>query len=281
MTDTEKLQKVLARAGLGSRREIEAWIAQGRVKVDGVVAKLGDRVNSSARVTLDDRPVRHERLIPPPAKALVYYKPVGEVCTRSDPQGRPTVFEKLPALRQGRWISVGRLDVNTSGLLLLTTDGDLANRLMHPSGAIAREYAVRVNGDVDEACLRRLTDGVELEDGKAAFDEVVADGGGGANRWFRVTLREGRKREVRRLWESQGVTVSRLVRTRFGPIELPRDMRRGATRRLSPEQVAVLYEAAGLERPRATETVERTPANRRRRPVSNGKGSARPRSRRR
>ncbi|CAN5377576.1 23S rRNA pseudouridine(2605) synthase RluB [soil metagenome] len=222
---TEKIQKVLANAGLGSRREIETWIAAGRVKVDDVVAKLGDRIGPKARVQVDGRRVHYSAAKAPTPRVLLYHKPVGEMCTRSDPEGRPTVFERLPFLKEQRWIMVGRLDLNTAGLLLFTTDGELANKLMHPSYGLQRTYAVRTFGEVDKQMISRLKGGVQLEDGLARFDSVSDAGGEGSNHWYHVSLHEGRQRIVRRLWESQGIVVSRLIRIRFGAIELPRSLR--------------------------------------------------------
>ncbi len=222
-----RLQKLLAGAGLGSRRTIEGWIREGRVSVAGHTAELGDRASPRDDVRLDGRKLDLGRAAPCARELLLYNKPLGEVTTRSDPQGRPTVFERLPPPGHGRWIAVGRLDVNTSGLLLLTTDGELAQRLMHPSSEIEREYLVRVRGRPDPATLRRLLTGVELEDGLARFDRMVAEGPGA----FRVVLHEGRNREVRRLWGAVGHEVSRLLRIRYGPIELPRDLRPGTSRK--------------------------------------------------
>ncbi len=242
---SEKLQKVLAYAGIGSRRQVERWIEQGRVSVDGARAKIGDRVEPHQIVRVDGRVVAGAKA-PAKCRVLLYHKPEGEVSTRSDPAGRPTVFDHLPQLRSGRWITVGRLDVNTMGLLLVTTDGELANRLMHPSWRVEREYAVRVLGKVDQAMLRRLKQGVALEDGLARFDSIREIGGEGANRWYHVTLKEGRKREVRRLWQAMGVTVSRLIRIRFGPVSLPRSLRARHWRELNRETVASLRTAVGL-----------------------------------
>ncbi len=243
---TEKLQKVLARAGLASRREIERWIEQGRVHVDGEIAKLGDRVDSSARIFVDGRQVilRYSEAVK--RRVLMYHKPVGEMCTRSDPEGRPTVFDHLPRLRNQRWIVIGRLDLNTAGLLLFTNDGELANRLMHPSSEIEREYAVRVLGEVDKPMLSRLKKGLELEDGFAAFADIQDAGGEGANHWYHVVLREGRNRIVRRLWESQGITVSRLIRVRFGNIPLPRHLRIGKWEDLEEQAIRDLAHSVGL-----------------------------------
>jgi len=216
----EKLQKVLARAGQGSRREMETRIREGRVLVNRVVATLGDRVSVSDAIELDGYPVKLTEA-GEGRRVIIYNKPEGEVCTRKDPEGRPTVFGNLPKLRGERWIAVGRLDINTSGLLLFTTDGELANRLMHPSTEIDREYLVRVMGEVTEENIATLKKGVNLDDGQAKFTDVVDGGGEGINRWFYVCLMEGRNREVRRLWESQGVKVNRLKRVRFGPVFLP------------------------------------------------------------
>lgn len=242
----ERLQKFLAQAGLGSRRQIEDWIRAGRITVNGTVARLGDQVDGSEIIEVDGRAVRSPGTFHPKRRVLAYYKPPGEVTSRRDPEGRPTVFDRLPSLRNGRWIAVGRLDINTQGLLLLTNDGELANRLMHPSSEVEREYAVRVLGGVDAAVAERLQAGVPLEDGPARFDRVVDAGGSGANHWYHVILREGRNREVRRLWESQGVTVSRLVRVRYGPISLRRGLHPGRWDELDEVQIQQLLEAAGM-----------------------------------
>jgi len=244
----EKLQKVLARAGVGSRRQIEGWIEQGRITVNGEPATIGARIESHAIIAIDGRVVPLTDLAPKP-RVLVYHKPEGEVCTRSDPQGRATVFDKLPKLRHGRWILIGRLDYNTSGLILLTTDGELAHRLMHPSHEIEREYAVRVLGKVSEEMFTQLKTGVTLEDGPARFDEIKDAGGTGANHWYHVILREGRNREVRRLWEAVGAKVSRLIRVRFGGITLPRLLRPGRCEELEADAAAPLYESVGLSLP--------------------------------
>jgi 23S rRNA pseudouridine2605 synthase len=245
----ERLQKVLAKAGLGSRRQMEEWIREGRVEVDGKPAELGQKVSETQRIVVDGRRLHLKPAGTSAPEGIVYHKPLGEVCSRDDPEGRPTVFYNLPKPRQGRWISVGRLDINTSGLLLFTTDGELAHRLMHPSQEIEREYAVRLLGDVDMPMLERLVEGVELEDGVARFAAVEESGGTGANRWFHVILKEGRNREVRRLWESQGVRVSRLTRVRYGPVILERKLRKGQSRPLLAGEMKKLYEAAGLDAP--------------------------------
>jgi 23S rRNA pseudouridine2605 synthase len=249
----ERLQKLLSRAGYGSRRQIEDWIRAGRIRVNGSPAGLGLGVTAADSIEIDGRPVAVAVAHSQPApRTILYHKPAGELTTRADPQGRPTVFERLPPLKTARWIAVGRLDLNTDGLLLLTTDGELANRLMHPSSEIEREYAVRVLGTVAPEVLERLLGGVELEDGRAAFAAIRDAGGSGANHWYHVTLKEGRNREVRRMWESQGVTVSRLMRVRFGPIGLPRELRPGRHRALTRPEVVALYRAAGLTPPRAS-----------------------------
>ena len=240
----QKLQKVLANLGLGSRRNMERWIEEGRVTVDGRVATLGDRVRAGQALRLDGRPLEVDAA--EQVRVLLYHKPVREVCSRDDPEGRKTVFERLPKLKSGRWISVGRLDFNTSGVLLFTTDGALANALMHPSNAIEREYLVRVMGRVDEPMVERLKEGVELDDGPARFSDIQEGGGDGINRFFYVVLMEGRNREVRRLWESQGNTVSRLKRVRYGEVFLPSKLKKGQWLELPQRDVDVIYQMAGL-----------------------------------
>jgi 23S rRNA pseudouridine2605 synthase len=240
-----RLQKLLAAAGLGSRRSVEQWIRDGRVTIAGRVAQLGDRAAPGDEVCLDGRKLdlNPEQLTS--RELLLYHKPVGEVTTRSDPQGRPTVFERLPQPKSGRWITVGRLDVNTSGLLLFTTDGELAHRLMHPSSEIEREYLVRVRGRPQPGLIKQLLEGVQLDDGPARFDRVsqeIADGepSDGINTTFRVILHEGRNREVRRLWQAVGLEVSRLLRVRYGPIELPRELRPGTSRLADAKSIELL-----------------------------------------
>ncbi len=235
-----RLQKLLAAAGLGSRRSIEQWIRDGRVTVAGRVAQLGDRAGPNDEVRLDGRRLDLEATRSPAREILLYHKPVGEMTTRSDPQGRPTVFERLPPPHGGRWITVGRLDVNTSGLLLFTTDGELAHRLMHPSSEIAREYRVRIRGCPSESALRQLLQGVRLEDGPARFDRIAQEETDGSHTSFRVVLHEGRNREVRRIWSAVGFEVSRLMRIRYGPIDLPRDLRPGMWRLAEAEQASAL-----------------------------------------
>ena len=235
--DSEKVQKVLARAGKGSRREMEAMISEGRVSIDGKVAFLGDRVTGTEQIRLDGHQVKLTAQDEDICRVLVYNKPEGEMCTRKDPEGRPTVFDRLPPLETGRWVAVGRLDINTSGMLLFTTDGELANRLMHPSQKVEREYAVRVFGEINEAMLQTLRTGVTLDDGPARFQKITYRGGEGRNHWFHVVLSEGRNREVRRLWESQEVQVSRLIRVRYGDMEMQRQLPMGGWRELGLKEV--------------------------------------------
>lgn len=243
----EKIQKVLANLGIGSRREIERWIREGRIRMGQQAAKLGDRIDLTAKIFIDGKPIS---LIPAndfERRVLIYHKPEGEICARSDPEGRPTVFEHLPPLHGQRWIMIGRLDINTLGLLVFTNDGELAHRLSHPSYEIEREYAVRVLGKVDEKILQRLKKGVKLEDGMAAFTRIEERGGSGANHWYHVVLKEGRNREVRRLWESQGINVSRLLRVRFGSVTLPEDLSRGQHRELKADAIQKLASLVGLD----------------------------------
>lgn len=245
---SEKIQKVLARAGFGSRRELEGWIEQGRVRVNGAVAALGDRLAPGDDISVDGRPVRlRPAAAKRPPRVLRYHKPAGELCTRRDPEGRATVFDRLPGIRGRRWIAVGRLDLNTSGLILFTDDGELAHRLMHPSAELAREYAVRVYGTLPPGVVERLTTGVTLDDGVGRFASVTDAGGEGRNHWYHVAVREGRNRLVRRMWESQGVEVSRLVRVAYAGVELPRRLRAGRWDELDAEQVAALMAIVGLE----------------------------------
>ncbi|EGQ9934798.1 23S rRNA pseudouridine(2605) synthase RluB [Vibrio vulnificus] len=260
----EKLQKVLARAGHGSRRELEALIKSGRVSVNGIVAKLGERLeDEQAVVRIDGHVVSVKAQEEVICRVLAYYKPEGELCTRHDPEGRRTVFDRLPKIRGSRWISVGRLDANTSGLLLFTTDGELANRLMHPSRQVEREYLVRVFGEVNEHKVRNLVNGVELDDGLARFEDVVYTGGEGMNHTFYVVINEGRNREVRRLWESQDCTVSRLKRVRYGDIYLDKKLPRGGWMELELKDVNYLRELVEL-RPEKETMIELNNSSRKR-----------------
>ncbi|PWD82932.1 23S rRNA pseudouridine(2605) synthase RluB [Ignatzschineria cameli] len=242
----ERLQKVLANLGFGSRREIEGWISEGRIKVNGEVAELGCQIDGTESVHLDDRRISIDKS-EQERRVLIYYKPVGEITTRHDPEGRPTIFESLPSIRDGRWITVGRLDINTQGLLLVTNDGELAHRLMHPSHELEREYAVRVIGEFTDEMADNMRNGIEFEDGVSKFEEILWSGGSGANFWYHVTVKGGKNREVRRLWESQGLMVSRLIRIRYGNVELPPGLREGQFIDIDPEVLKELVESVGLE----------------------------------
>ncbi len=246
----ERLQKKLAASGLGSRREIERWITEGRLKINGRLAKLGDRVTEEDSVSLDDRPLSNKRLAQVERRVIIYNKPEGEMVTRSDPEGRRTVFTNLPKLDRGRWIAIGRLDINSAGLMIFTTDGELANRLMHPAQQIEREYAVRVMGEITEDMLKKLVNGVELEDGFARFEDIVESGGEGINRWYHVVIMEGRKREVRRLWESVGAKVNRLKRVRFGSVILDSSVKVGQWRDLDNKEREHLLELVDMKEPK-------------------------------
>ena len=249
----ERIQKLLARAGYGSRRQIERWLEQGLITVNGKPAKLGDKATFEDEICLRGKALPLKSAADFRPRVILYHKPAGELVTRSDPEGRPTVFEHLPAMKTSRWIPVGRLDINTTGLLLLTNDGELANRLMHPATEIEREYAVRVLGEVREEHLRALKEGVALEDGSARFDDIRDAGGSGANHWYHVVLHEGRNREVRRLWESQGFQVSRLSRVRFGPVRLDPWLKPGRWREVKPGEFRAIYQAVDLPVPEIPE----------------------------
>lgn len=247
---TQRLHKLLALAGLGSRRDMEELIASGRVTINGKVAEVGAGVTERDVVRLDSRPLRlpFEAELP---QVLIYHKPEGEIVSQDDPEGRASVFDKLPKVKHGKWIAIGRLDMNTSGLLIFTTSGELANRFMHPRYEVEREYAVRIFGELTEGQIAQLKEGIELEDGPANFDSIIPQGGEGANHWYQVILREGRNREVRRLFEAFQLPVSRLMRVRFGPVNLPPRVKRGKMLKLEQKEVVGLLEWAGLEVPKA------------------------------
>lgn len=252
-TETEKLQKAIAETGFASRREAERLIEAGRVRVNGHVAHLGQRVRPEDEISIDGRRLKRPKPDVGFTEVLIYHKPEGRVCTRKDEQGRPTIFEQLPRRHHGRWVSVGRLDLNTSGLLLVTNNGELANRLMHPRHEVEREYAVRILGELTEEDISQLKRGLQLEDGPARFERVrpVPGEQEGRNHWYHVVIKEGRYREVRRLFEKLGYTVSRLIRVRYGDIRLPRDLPRGKTRALTWKQVNAPLRSVGLpEEPR-------------------------------
>jgi 23S rRNA pseudouridine2605 synthase len=238
---------VLARGGVGSRREIERWIDEGKFQLNNKQAKLGDRLKNGDLLKLNGRIIRWEKYAEQRTLVLIYNKPTGEVVTRKDPEGRPIVFTRLPKLTIGRWIAVGRLDINTQGLLLLTNNGELANRLMHPSTEIDREYAVRVLGNISDTTLERLKQGVDLEDGMAHFTDIKFSGGEGANKWYHVAVTEGRNRLVRRLWESQEITVSRLIRVRYGPVMMPKGLKTTKYHELDDNELRALMKFVGMD----------------------------------
>lgn len=246
----ERVQKILGRAGIASRREIERWIEAGRITINGRRATPGTRIVAGDRINIDGRRLKAEIFQTPMVRCLLYNKPVGLLCSRSDPSGRGTIFDRLPRLQSGRWISVGRLDINTAGLLILTTDGLLAHRLMHPSFTVEREYMVRVQGELDIDTQRLLRTEVTLDDGAARFKELQPAGGQGSNRWYRVVVDEGRNRLVRRVLEAQGVRVSRLIRVRYGKLNLPRKLATGRWQELDSRQIAGLFEQVGLRAPK-------------------------------
>lgn len=248
--ETPKLHKVLAQSGMGSRLEMEQLILEGRISVNNEPAHIGQRIQFGDSIKVNGKPIRY-RIDPPPARVIAYHKPAGEVVTHDDPQNRPTVFRKLPKLQQGKWQSVGRLDLNTEGLLLFTSSGELANNLMHPRFGLEREYAVRVLGALNKEEKQALLDGVQLDDGMAQFGSIEEGGGEGSNCWYRVTISEGRNREVRRMLESVGHAVSRLIRIRYGAMVLPRGLKRGAWMELDEADIRALAQAAGAGRPRA------------------------------
>lgn len=266
----ERIQKVLSRLGLGSRRQIEDWIREGKININKRPAQIGDHISTGDRVYLNGKQVKLSELDTVERRVIIYYKNEGEICSRNDPEHKDSVFDHLPTLNNARWISIGRLDLNTCGLLLFTTDGELANRLMHPSFEIEREYAVRVLGEVPEKAIENMLLGVESEGDILKFDQVRDAGGEGANHWYHVILHQGRYREVRRLWESQGIKVSRLKRVRYGTISLPRSLRLGQWRDLDPDEIKGLMELTGMN----PEPVEKAkPAKPSKQPVSGKKKS--------
>ena len=248
MAETPKLHKVLAQAGMGSRLEMEQLIMEGRISVNNEPAHIGQRIQFGDNIKVNGKPIRF-RIDPPPARVIAYHKPVGEVVTHDDPQNRPTVFRRLPKLHQGKWQSVGRLDLNTEGLLLFTSSGELANNLMHPRFGLEREYAVRVLGSLSKDEKKMLLEGVKLDDGMAQFGSIEDGGGEGSNCWYRVTISEGRNREVRRMFEAVGVVVSRLMRVRYGPFVLPPSLKRGQVLELGEGDVQKLLADFGMEDP--------------------------------
>lgn len=264
--ETPKLHKVLAQSGMGSRLEMEQLILEGRISVNNEPAHIGQRIQFGDNIKVNGKPIRF-RIEPPPARVIAYHKPVGEVVTHDDPQNRPTVFRRLPKLHQGKWQSVGRLDLNTEGLLLFTSSGELANNLMHPRFGLEREYAVRVLGALSKDEKQALLDGVQLDDGVAQFGSIEEGGGEGSNCWYRVTISEGRNREVRRMLESVGHAVSRLIRIRYGAMVLPRGLKRGAWMELDEVDIRSLMQAASAGKPRAREE------------AATGGGALRPRGR--
>ena len=233
----ERLQKILSQAGFGSRRALEAWISKGLVRVNGAVAKLGDSAGPDDKIAVNDKLIRNPLDKNDAIRVLLYHKPIGEICSRSDPDHPQTVFDNIPPIKNGRWVMVGRLDINTSGLLIFTNSGELANHLMHPKFGLEREYAVRVHGEVTDAIIQKLRKGIQLDDGVAQFQKIVFQGGEGTNSWYHVVLTEGKNREVRRLWESQNIEVSRLIRIRYGKLELPRALSRGQFMELPAKEV--------------------------------------------
>ena len=279
---SDKLQKLLAHAGMGSRREIETWISDGRVSVNGKRAKLGDRASAADRILVDGKLISVNEVGGEQIKALIYHKPEGEICTRKDPKGRPTIFENLPGIPGGRWVSVGRLDINTSGLILLTNNGELANKLMHPSTGLEREYLVRVRGAATQETISKLTrEGVEIDGKPAKFERVLASdmADEGTNHWYKVVIKEGRYREVRRMWDAVGHTVSRLKRIRYGTIKLTREVKRGHHVKIAPKQLEKLVSSVGIQEEFATQLYSSRGANAKskpRKPQGRSQGSDRP-----
>jgi len=251
----EKLQKIMANAGIASRRESERWIKEGRVSVNGKIAEIGDRANFESTIRVDGKPLKVTKPDEFKRIMLAYHKPEGEISSRKDPEGRATIFDTLPKIRNSRWLSVGRLDYNTSGLIFFTNDGNLANKLMHPSMEIVRKYAVRVRGQVSDDMLAQLQNGIELDDGPAHFESIEDAGGERSNHWYHVTLKEGRNREVRRMWEALDIQVSRLHRIKYGNFELPRALKRGRWRELTPQELSEFESLVGLKPTKANKLV--------------------------
>ena len=258
----EKLQKIIANAGLASRREAERWIQDGRVSVNGSIAELGDRATSKDKIRVDGKVLQVTAKDDFQRRMLAYHKPEGEICSRKDPEGRPSVFDNLPTIKGGRWIAVGRLDINTSGLIFFTNDGEMANLLMHPSNQVLRKYASRVRGEVTEDVIKKLKHGVKLEDGVAKFEMIHDAGGEGSNHWYHVSIREGKNREVRRIWEAEEIQVSRLHRIQYGPYELPRSLKRGRWHELDSKELAQFEELVGLKRTAAKKTLNQASVKR-------------------
>lgn len=261
---TERIQKLLSRAGYGSRRQVDRWLQEGLITVNGELATPGDQADADDALTLRGKPLSLHSVKQFKPRVIMYHKPIGEVVSRSDPQGRPIVFDQLPVMKTSRWVAVGRLDINTVGLLIFTNDGELAHRLMHPSSGVEREYAVRVLGKASKESLKAMKEGVKIDGYVAKFDDIQAGSSneGSANHWYHVTLREGKKREVRRLWGSQGHKVSRLIRVRYGPVRLERELQPAKWRELNTQEMRAIYAEAGLPMP-STSDGKRTIRNRR------------------
>jgi 23S rRNA pseudouridine2605 synthase len=262
-THHDKLQKIMASTGVASRRESERWISEGRVSVNGKKATIGDRASEHDLIRVDGKPIKLTKRSDFKRLLIAYHKPEGEISTRKDPEGRPTIFDTLPKIRNARWLSIGRLDFNTSGLIFFTNDGELAHKLMHPSLEITRKYAVRVRGQVSEDMLQSLLDGVELEDGMARFETIEPAGGQRSNHWFHVTLKEGKNREVRRLWEAFDIQVSRLHRIQYGPFDLPRSLKQGRWKALTPQELLDFEKLTGLTSSHHSVPFSRNQSNRR------------------
>lgn len=275
LQEGERIQKVLAAAGYASRREVEEWIMAGRVSVNGLPSFLGQKIAQGDRVKVNGKLI-NVRFAERAPRVIIYHKPEGEIVSKDDPEGRPSVFERLPNLRRGRWIAIGRLDFNTSGLLLFTDNGDLANKLMHPRYNFDREYAVRILGDLTDEHKQQLTTGIELEDGPAKFNMLREDGGEGANKWFRVVISEGRNREVRRMFEALGLTVSRLMRVRYGPVALPPRLKRGMFEDMTPEMVKSLVGKENAPKPGKSEGGQARRSRNRRGPKSDTRNGTAP-----